>query len=145
MLIAVRSARKSGLAVVAALALLAACGCRDEAPAPAPRDISGPAKRVAEAVDRLEAAVRARDYGAICADVLTPAARRHAGGSECPRALAGSFGKPRGAHIDVLSIELDGPRAEARVRTRSRGRAQVEETLLLERAGRDYRVAALAR
>ncbi len=143
MLIAVRSARKSGLAVAVALALLVAVGCGNDTPKPAPAEISGPAKRVAQTVDRLETAVRARDYAAICAELLTPSARRRAGGARCPQRLEEGVGKPRRARIRVLSVELDGRRAEARVRTRADGQAPIDETLQLQRAGRGYRVAAL--
>jgi hypothetical protein len=136
---------RRGAAVALALATLTLAGCADSETQPAPKDISGPPQGVARTVERLDRAVRARDFESVCDDLLTPAARRRAGGDRCAARLAANARGVRQSRIRLLAIRIVGRRAEARIRTRSQGRAPVEETLRLERDGRGYRISALSR
>jgi hypothetical protein len=120
--------------------LLAGSGCSldsDEEPAPA----RGAPKEVARVVSALEAATRRRDYATICSELFTAAARRRAGGRDCPRLLEDSGREVRRPRIEVLAIELE--RGRARVRTVARGQPALMDTLLLVRERGRYRVEAL--
>ena len=133
------------MASLAAALAVAGTGCADSEPAPAPADISGPPQRVARTVDRLERALRTRDFARICDELFTPAARRRAGGDACAARTAADVGGLRRPTIRLLSIRIAGKRADAQVRTSAAGRRPVEETIQLERSGARYRIAALAR
>jgi hypothetical protein len=145
MLIAVRGRRKTGLAVLAAVAALATPACSDSEPAPAPPEISGPPQRVARAVERLERAIRVRDFDTVCDDLLTAAARARAGGARCAATMADDVRGLRRPRLRLLSIRIAGRGAAARVRTDAAGQGPVADTLRLERSGRGYRISALSR
>jgi hypothetical protein len=131
--------------MAAAFAAALTVGCGDSEPKPATRSVAGPPEQVARVVKRLESAVRARDFQTVCNALLTPPARRRAGGSGCAKTMHESVADLRRPRITLLSIRIDRRRAEARVRTRATGQAPVTETLQLERSGQRYRISALAR
>jgi hypothetical protein len=123
----------------------AAGGCGGEDPPTVTRDISGPPQQVARVVDRLDGAVRDRDFTLICRELLTPAARERAGGARCAATMAASAEGVRRPQIELLSIRIVGDRAEAKLRTTASGQKPIEETLELARARRGYRITALDR
>ena len=130
-------------AAILGLGLLAGAGCSlggDDEPPPA----RGAPKEVARAVQALDLATRRRDYATICNDLFTPAAKRRAGGRGCARLLAESGREVRRPRIQLLEIELNRRGARARVRTRAEGQRPIEDTLVLRRVGREYRIEALA-
>ncbi len=135
---------KSVPAALAGLVLLLLPGCSADEPDTPPPVASGAPKQVAAVVERLERATRAGDFGEICDRLLTPAARLRAGGRGCEESLGEGAGDLRRPRIQILSIAIDGERALARVRTRARGQAPVEEAIELERSGGRYRIASLA-
>lgn len=137
--------RCHAIGVLAGIAVVLAAGCGDTERAPAPRDVAGPARQVARVVDRLETAVRTRDFKTVCRDLLTPAARERAGGAKCAPTMSKSAAGVRRPRIRVLSINVNGRRAEAQIRSSATGQAPLEETLLLHRSGDGYRVAAIGR
>ena len=133
-----------GFLALAAIALAAAVlvgglGGSDEKPRP----ISGAGKQVAGVVARLERATRRRDFGVVCNELFTRAARDRAGGKDCVRLLATTAKDVRRPRIRLLGVRLVGERAEARVSTLSQGQAAVEETIDLQREKGRYRIAAL--
>ena len=132
---------KPGLIALLLAAALAGCssgGTDDE-----PRPVEGAGKGVADAIARLEAATRERDYEAICDDLFTSSARRRAGGEDCSELLRSTAGDVRAPSLRVLSIRIEGDRAQARVRTRAQGQDAIEETIELVREGGGYRISAL--
>ncbi len=126
--------------VVLALALLlGGSGDSDDDPQP----ITGPGKQVADVVTRLELATRRRQFAVVCDELFTRAARVRAGGRDCVRLLRSTAKDVRRPRIRLLSVRIDGRRAEARVRTLAEGQTAVEETIDLLREGGGYRIAAL--
>src|SRR6476619_3868780 len=88
-----------------------------------PKPISGPPKEVADVVTQLQQATAKRDFNTICNDLLASAARQRAGGADCARLLGARAGSIRRPRILVQSIEVDGNRAQVRVRTTAAGQA----------------------
>ncbi len=126
--------------VVAVVALLRGrAGDSDSDPEP----ITGAGKEVANAVSRLELATRRRRFDVVCNELFTRAARVRAGGTNCVTLLRSTAKDVHRPRIRLLSVRLDGNRAQARVRTRAQGQAAVEETIDFLREGGRYRIAAL--
>lgn len=129
---------------VGLLALLALAGCSlgdDERPRPA----TGAAREVEAVVKRLERAVAAGDWAAICNELFTPDARRRAGRADCPRLLRSDAAGVRSPRIELVPIELERDRVLARVRSRARGQPPLGDTIELRRGGDGYRVESLSR
>ena len=128
----------------AALAVCTALGgCSlggDDEPKPA----TGAPKEIAAAIDRLERATRAGDWGAICRDLLSAAALERAGGEDCEQLMGETAGDVSRPEIRLLAIDIEETRAEARVRTRAAGQAAVEDTLVLVRQKGEWRIESLA-
>jgi hypothetical protein len=131
----------AALAVIALAATLVRGGSEDSDDAPRP--IRGSGKQVAQVVTQLELATRRRQFGVVCDELFTRAARTRAGGNNCVRLLSSTAKDVRRPRIRLLGVEVNGNRAEARVRTLSQGQAAVEETIDLERERGRYRIAAL--
>ena len=132
---------KRGLCGLLALGVLAGCSGGDSEGDPPPAE--GAPRQVAEAIDRLERATRRRDFAEICDELLSKEARERAGGGDCTRLLRSTAGDVRSPDITVLSIRIEGDRADVRVRTTADGQAPVDETIQLVREGDGYRIAAL--
>jgi len=131
------------MGAIAVAGLLVVGGCGEANQVPAPRDVAGPVRQAALTVERLERAVRVRDFATICRDLLTPEARRRAGGRRCAAAMeeeAGSVERPR---LRVVSVAVMGRRATATVRTSAAGQGAVDEKLALERIDGRYRIVSL--
>jgi len=132
---------KRGLPGLLALTMLAGCSSGDSESEPPPAE--GAPRQVAELIDRLERATRSRDFEAICGELLAKEARERAGGPDCVRLLRSTASDVRSPEIRVLSIRIDGDRANVRVSSRAEGQGPVEETIQLVRDGDGYRIAAL--
>jgi hypothetical protein len=126
--------------VVVVVALLRGGGGDSD---PAPKPIGGAGKEVANVVGRLELATRQRRFDVVCNELFTRAARVRAGGSDCISLLRSTAKDVHRPRIRLLSVRLNGDRAEARVRTRAQGQTAVEETIDFLREGGRYRIAAL--
>ena len=126
------------------LALLALAGCSlgDDG---RPRQATGAAREIEVVVKRLERAVAAGDWAAICNELFTPGARRRAGGSDCPRLVRSDAAGVRSPRIEIVSMELERGRALARVRSRAAGQPPLADTIELRRADDGYRVESLSR
>ncbi len=107
------------------------------------RPIAGRDRQVVDVVTRLERATRRRRFDVVCDDLFTRAARARAGGANCVRLLRSTAKDVRRPRIRLLSVRIDGNRAEARVRTLSEGQTAVEETIDLLRERGRYRIASL--
>ena len=128
--------------VACSLALAGLAGCslgEEEKPKPA----AGPAREVGEVVRQLERAVARGDWQTVCDDVFTAAARRRAGGDDCPRLLRSDAAGVRSPRIEPLAITVKKGGAEVRVRSRARGQRAITEVIELRREGAEYRVEAL--
>ena len=123
------------------LCLLAAgCGGGNDGK---PKAISGPAKDVAETIQQFEKATAARDFTMICDQLLASASRRQAGGEQCPDVLDQRARGVRRPRIRIVAIEVQGNRAQARVRTTAAGQASVPNVIRLVREQGRFRIASL--
>jgi hypothetical protein len=121
-------------------AFFTGCLGADEEAAPA----RGAAREIAVAVERLERATAAGDFGTVCDDLFTAAARERAGGEQCERLTRSAGERIARPRISVEAIEIRGERARVEVTTRAAGQAEVPGVLELRREGGDWRVEALA-
>lgn len=128
--------------MVAVCVLVAGCGGGQK---PKPKPISGPAKEVAAVVQQLEKATAKRDFTTICDQVLASATRKQAGGSECPAVLGARARGVRRPRITIQAIEVQGDRAQVRVRTTATGQAPTTDVLRLIRENGRFRVSSLGR
>jgi hypothetical protein len=108
-----------------------------------PEAISGPAKEVADTIQRLEKATAARDFTTVCGQLLASATRKQAGGEQCPDVLDQRARGVRRPRIKILSIEVQGNQAQARVRTTAVGQASVPNVIRLVREQGRFRIASL--
>ena len=130
---------------MAAFALLGLAGCslgadEEKATTTAAR---GATNEVAATIGALDRAVRADDWRTVCDKLFTPSARRRSGGKDCPRLLRSSAGDLRGAHVELVGIELNRNVAQARVRSRARGQGTLTDTITLRRSAGGYRIDSL--
>jgi hypothetical protein len=133
--------RRETLGACAALLALGGCSLGGDEEA---RPARGAPKAVAATIQALDQATRARDFGRICDELFTAAARRRAGGRDCARLLRSAAQDVRRPRIQILGIRLEGAHATVRVRSRAANqRPLVDEVELVRQRGR-YRIAALA-
>jgi hypothetical protein len=125
---------------MAVAAFLAGCLGADEEPVPA----RGAARDIAGVVERLERATAGSDFGTVCEELFTTAARERAGGEDCERltrSAAEGIARPR---IEMKSIHIRADAARVEVTTRAAGQAEVPSVLELRRERGEWRVEALA-
>jgi hypothetical protein len=125
---------------MAVAAFLTGCLGTDEEPMPA----TGAAREVAAVVERLERATARGDYGTVCDDLFTAAARERAGGDDCERLTRSAAEGIRRPSIDIEAIEIRADRARVDITTRAAGQAEVPDVLELRREGGEWRVEALS-
>jgi hypothetical protein len=130
-----------GVSLVACICA-AGCGAGDRAQ---PKPISGAAKEVAAVVQRLEKATARKDFSTICDELLASVTRKQAGGDDCPAVLGTRVRGVRRPKIKIESIEVDGARAQARVRTTASGQAATVDVIRLVREDGNFRVISLGR
>ncbi len=94
-------------------------------------------------VTELDAATRQGQYRRICDELFTSAARRRAGGRDCPSLLRSTARELRNPSVELVSIRVTSREALARVRTRAMGQAPIVDVLVLRREGGRYRIEAL--
>ncbi len=132
---------KCGLIGLLITAAVAGCSSGDGGSDPDPA--KGTPRAVAEAIDGLERATARRDFRTICDELFTEAARERAGGDDCAQLLRSTGGGIREPSIRILSIRINGEKADVRVSSSVEGQGAVEETIQLVRDGEEYRVEAL--
>jgi hypothetical protein len=108
-----------------------------------PKAITGPAKDVAETIQRLEKATAKRDFTTVCDQVLATATRKQAGGEQCPDVLDQRARGVRRPRIRIVSIEVKGNQAQARVRTTAVGQAATTNVIRLVKENGRFRVLSL--
>jgi hypothetical protein len=124
---------------MAVAAFLTGCLGADEEAAPA----RGAARDIAGVVERLERATTDRDFGTVCDELFTAAARERAGGEDCERltrSAAAGIDRPQ---IQMRAMEIRPDSASVEVTTRAAGQAEVPSVLELRREGGEWRVEAL--
>lgn len=128
---------------MAVAAMVAASGCSlggDEEP----QGAAGAPAQIGEVVARLERAAVAGEFALICDQILSEAARRRAGGADCPRLTRAATEGTERPSIEIRAIEVRGGRATVQVRSLAQDRAPVSEQLELVTENGDWRVEALA-
>jgi hypothetical protein len=110
-----------------------------------PKPISGPAKDVATVIQRLERATAARNFTTICDELLATATRKQAGGDECPDVLDQRARGVKHPRIRIQSIDVQGARAQVRVRTTATGQDATSDVINLVREKGSFRVLSLGR
>ncbi len=126
------------------IACVFAVGCGgggDESPKP----VSGPAKEAAAVVQRLEKATAQKDFTTICDELLASATRKQAGGDQCVAVLGARVRDVKRPRIKIESIEIQGDRAEVKVRTTADGQATIIDVVRLVRENGKFRVISLGR
>ncbi len=114
----------------AALALaLAGCGASAE-------------EEVTTVVQSLGVATYHRDAGTFCALLSRELVARIERAGPCPQVVSLGLARVDRPTLRVESVEVDGDRATARVRTGERGRPAAERTVRLVREGGAWRIAA---
>ena len=127
---------------MAMAAMLAPAGCSlggDDDPEPA----AGAPRAIAATVDRLERSIAGGDYATVCNELFTPAARRRAGGEDCPAQLRSAGEGLRRPSIELRGIEVMGERATVSVVTTAQGQARVRDDLELRREDGRWLIEAL--
>ena len=96
-------------------------------------------------VERLQAATAKSDFTVICDELLARATREQAGGSQCPAVLGARARGVRRPRIVIKAIEVQGDRAQVRVRTTATGQAPTTDVIKLVREDGRFRVLSLGR
>ena len=91
----------------------------------------------------LGAATRRGQYRRICEELFTSAARRRAGGRDCPSLLRTTARELRNPRVELVSIRVKPREALVQVRTRASGQAPIVDVLVLRRERGSYRIEAL--
>lgn len=102
---------------------------------------------VRETLERLEQAVEAKDYRALCDEILSRelVTRLRSVGLPCPVALQRGLGTVQAPTLDVLTVRLRNDRlALAQVRTGARGQRPSTDTFRLVKEGGRWRVGSLS-
>ena len=101
---------------------------------------------VRETLDRFAAATRDKDYQTLCDDLYASdlVERIRAAGLPCEVALRTGLEDRQNPQLRVLSVEVNGDSASARVRSTAGGEVPSPDTVGLEREDDDWRVSSLS-
>ena len=131
--------RKLAIALVpvAIVAILIVLSLRPE---PNPED------QVRETLDRFAAATRDKDYQTLCDDLYAEdlVERSRAAGLPCEVALRTGLEDRQNPQLRVISVDVDGDRATAQVRSTAVGEVPSTDTVGLEKDGDNWKVSSLA-
>ena len=128
----------SAVTLLAFFALIAA-GCGG-GPARESPSVDG----IAETIADLEEALSERDLGRICDRILSPEARRRAGGEECPRRLARTTRAVERPRLELVSVTLGRDGAIARVRASAGDEPPALDSMRFVAVEGAYRVDSLS-
>jgi Flp pilus assembly protein TadD len=124
------------LLLVAVAATLAGCG-----------GASGPSDEqlVTRAVSSFGRATAAKDYRALCDEILAPSLVEKVVqiGLPCEQALQKALGNVKDPRLTIGKITVTGDRATAEIRTSASGQSPSQDVLEMERVGGVWRVASL--
>jgi hypothetical protein len=101
---------------------------------------------VRETLERFAAATRDKDYQTLCDDLYAEdlVERSRAAGLPCEVALRTGLQDRQNPQLRVLSVEVEGDRASARVRSTAVGEMPSTDTVGLEREGDEWKVSSLS-
>ena len=123
------------LVLLAAVAALAGCGS------------NGPSdeERVASTVTAFGRATAAKDYPALCKQILAPAliSKVEEVGLPCEQAMRKALGTVRDPRLSIGQVTVRGDTATAEVRTSAAGQEPSRDTLQLQRVRGAWRIASL--
>jgi len=105
-----------------------------------------PEEQVRETLDRFAAATRDKDYQTLCDDLYAQdlVERIRAAGLPCEVALRTGLEDRQNPQLRVLSVDVDGDKATAQVRSTAVGEVPSTDTIALERDGGEWTVSSLA-
>ncbi len=126
-------------AALALSAALTAVGCGGAPTRDAP-SVEG----IADTVSDFEDALSERDLTRVCDRILSPEARRRAGGEECPRRLARTTRALETPQIELVSVTLARDGAVARVRASSGEAPPAIDSMRFVPAEGGYRIDSLS-
>jgi hypothetical protein len=123
--------------ILAALALLVVVGCGDTGPTAE--------EQVRSTVTEFGRATAAKDYDALCDDILAPDLIEEAEsiGLPCEVALRQALGEVKDPRLTIGRVEVRDDRATAQVQTAATGQDPSEDTLELVRVDGRWRIASL--
>ncbi len=103
-------------------------------------------EQVRETLDRFAAATREKDYQTLCDDLYAEdlVERSRAAGLPCEVALRTGLEDRQNPQLRVISVEVDGDRALAQVRSTAVGEVPSTDTVGLEKDGDDWKVSSLS-
>ena len=103
-------------------------------------------EEVRDTLDRYAAATREKDYQTLCDDLYAAELvdRIRAAGLPCEVALRTGLEDRRNPQLQVLSVEVTGDTANARVRSTAAGEVPSVDTVGLVKEDDDWRVASLS-
>jgi hypothetical protein len=123
--------------ILAVLVLLVVVGCGDTGPTAE--------EQVRSTVTEFSRATAAKDYDALCDDILAPDLIEEAEsiGLPCELALRQALGELKNPQLTIGRVEVRDDRATARVQTAATGQDPSEDTLQLVRVNGRWRIASL--
>jgi hypothetical protein len=120
-----------------ALVLLVLVGCGDAGPTPE--------EQVRTTVGDFGRATAAKDYRALCEDLLAPQLvdKVTQVGLPCEAALRRGLGRVKDPHLTIGRVQVDGDRASAEIRTSAAGEQPSKDTLRLVNVNGTWKIASL--
>jgi hypothetical protein len=120
-----------------ALVLLVLVGCGDAGPTPE--------EQVRTTVGDFGRATAAKDYRALCEDLLAPQLvdKVTQVGLPCEAALRRGLGRVKDPHLTIGRVQVDGDRAAAEIRTSAAGEQPSKDTLRLVNVNGTWKIASL--
>ena len=103
-------------------------------------------EEVRETLDRFAAATRDKDYQTLCDDLYASdlVERIRAAGLPCEVALRTGLEDRQNPQLRVISVEVNGDSASARVRTTAGGEVPSTDTVGLQKEDDDWKVSSLS-
>jgi hypothetical protein len=120
-----------------ALVLLVLVGCGDAGPTPE--------EQVRTTVGDFGRATAAKDYRALCEDLLAPQLvdKVTQVGLPCEAALRRGLDRVKDPHLTIGRVQVDGDRASAEIRTSAAGEQPSKDTLRLVNVNGMWKIASL--
>jgi hypothetical protein len=131
-------------ALVLLVAALALSSCAGAAPRDSAQDFKGAERAVAQTVEDVEEAARKKDDDRLCKKLLSDSllAAVKTEGIVCTTAVKDAFNDAGSADLTVEDVSISGDTATAKV-TSGTGSDETTDTLVLEKAGADWKITSM--